>query len=95
MGTPPLATTVLLHEKKEIAEHLLGDPSFGEEEEEEDATGYDKETNNNMMVMSDILFQVSSLCDANFIIKSGSCRLEGCEKPQLSTVQVLVQEIIS
>ncbi|KAG2258249.1 hypothetical protein Bca52824_077543 [Brassica carinata] len=53
------------------------DPSFGEEEEEEDATGYDKETNNNMMVMSDILFQVSSLCDANFIIKSGSCRLEG------------------
>ncbi|CAH8384151.1 unnamed protein product [Eruca vesicaria subsp. sativa] len=52
----------------------VGDSSFGEEEEEEEATGYDKESNN---MMSDILLQVSSLCDANFMIKSGSCPLEG------------------
>lgn len=56
----------------------VGDSSFGddaeEEGEEEEATGYDKESNN---MMSDILLQVSSLCDANFIIKSGSCPLEG------------------
>ncbi|KAJ4885114.1 Origin of replication complex subunit 5 [Raphanus sativus] len=55
----------------------VGDSSFGddaEEEGEEEATGYDKESNN---MMSDILLQVSSLCDANFIIKSGSCPLEG------------------
>lgn len=53
----------------------VGDSSFGEEEEEdEDPTGYDKENNN---LMSDILLQVSSLCDANFLIKSGSCPLEG------------------
>ena len=29
------------------------------------------------MMMSDILLQVSSLCDANFIIRSGRCPLEG------------------
>lgn len=55
----------------------VGDSSFGEEnegEEEEDATGYDRENNN---LMSDILLQVSSLCDANFLIRSGSCPLEG------------------
>ncbi|KAJ0255431.1 Orc1-like [Hirschfeldia incana] len=56
----------------------VGDSSFGEEEDQEgegeEATGYDKESNN---MMSDILLQVSSLCDANFIIKSGSCPLEG------------------
>ncbi|EOA34208.1 hypothetical protein CARUB_v10021717mg [Capsella rubella] len=54
----------------------VGNSSFGEEEEEEDEdpTGYDKENNN---LMSDILLQVSSLCDANFLIKSGSCPLEG------------------
>ncbi|WZZ66413.1 hypothetical protein YC2023_077783 [Brassica napus] len=55
----------------------VGDFSFGEEEDEEgeeEATGYDKESNN---MMSDILLQVASLCDANFIIKSGSCPLEG------------------
>ncbi|XP_010433048.1 PREDICTED: origin of replication complex subunit 5-like [Camelina sativa] len=54
----------------------VGDSSFGEEEEEEDEdpTGYDKENNN---LMSDILLQVSSLCDAHFLIKSGSCPLEG------------------
>ncbi|CAN7128575.1 unnamed protein product [Brassica rapa subsp. narinosa] len=55
----------------------VGDSSLGEEEDEEgeeEATGYDKESNN---MMSDILLQVASLCDANFIIKSGSCPLEG------------------
>ncbi|KAG2252155.1 hypothetical protein Bca4012_099709 [Brassica carinata] len=55
----------------------VGDSSLGEEEDEEgeeEATGYDKESNN---MMSDILLQVSSLCDANFMIKSGSCPLEG------------------
>ncbi|KAL1210597.1 Origin of replication complex subunit 5 [Cardamine amara subsp. amara] len=54
----------------------VGDSSFGEEgeEEEEDPTGYDRESNN---LMSDILLQVSSLCDANFLVKSGSCPLEG------------------
>ncbi|ESQ44361.1 hypothetical protein EUTSA_v10005869mg [Eutrema salsugineum] len=59
----------------------VGDSSFGEEEEgkeeeeeEEEATGYDRENNN---LMSDVLLQVSSLCDANFITKSGSCPLEG------------------
>ncbi|CAN6935048.1 unnamed protein product [Brassica oleracea] len=55
----------------------VGDSSFGEEEDEEgeeEATGYNKESNN---MMSDILLQVASLCDANFIIKSGSCPLKG------------------
>ncbi|CAH2063880.1 unnamed protein product [Thlaspi arvense] len=56
----------------------VGDSSLGEEEggedEGEEATGYDKENNN---LMSCVLLQVSSLCDANFITKSGSCPLEG------------------
>lgn len=83
-------------EKKEIAEQeavMKGPGSFplerllaifqciasvGEEEEdEEEATGYDREKTN---LMSDILLQVSSLCDANFIIKSGSCPLEGTSR---------------
>lgn len=57
----------------------VGDSSLGEEEEEdeEEATGYDREKTN---LMSDILLQVSSLCDANFIIKSGSCPLEGTSR---------------
>ncbi|KAF2587967.1 hypothetical protein F2Q70_00041034 [Brassica cretica] len=57
----------------------VGDSSFNEEEEQgggEEATGYDRENNKNMM-MSDILLQVPSLYDANFIIKSGSFPLEG------------------
>uniref|UniRef100_A0A1J3CR11 Origin of replication complex subunit 5 n=1 Tax=Noccaea caerulescens TaxID=107243 RepID=A0A1J3CR11_NOCCA len=57
----------------------VGDSSLGEEEEEdeEEATGYDREKTN---LMADILLQVSSLCDANFIIKSGSCPLEGTSR---------------
>ncbi|KAH0912274.1 hypothetical protein HID58_035595, partial [Brassica napus] len=66
----------------------IGDSSFNEEKK--------KLLENNNMMMSDILLQVSSLCDANFIIRSGSCPLEGsvryrsmvsegCKKPQLST----------
>jgi origin recognition complex subunit 5 len=69
----------------------VGDSSFGEEdEEEENTTGYDKENNN---LMSDILLQVSSLCDANFLIKSGSCPLEGSIRYRSMVSEDLAQKV--
>ncbi|KAF3530413.1 hypothetical protein DY000_02036319 [Brassica cretica] len=68
----------------------LGDSSFGEEEvgEKEDM-GNGKENN----MLYGILLQVLSL--AKFIIKSGSRPLEGYEKPELSTVQILLQQSVA
>ncbi|CAN8230005.1 unnamed protein product [Cochlearia groenlandica] len=70
----------------------VGDSSFGEDEEdeEEDATGYDRE---NINLMSDVLLQVSSLSDANFIIKSGSCPLEGSIRYRSMVSEDLAQKV--
>lgn len=52
-----------------VAEDLLG-----EEEEGNDKLGVELGSNT---LMSDVLLQLTSLCNSNFIIKGGSCPLEG------------------
>ncbi|KAH9731907.1 Origin of replication complex subunit 5 [Citrus sinensis] len=48
--------------------------SVGEEEEGNDGLRVDEGSN---ALMSDILLQLTSLCNSNFIVKGGSCPLEG------------------
>ncbi|XP_076948679.1 origin of replication complex subunit 5-like [Bidens hawaiensis] len=50
--------------------------SLENDEDSLETTGLDSEFGENNL-MSDILLQVSSLCNANFITKGGSCPLEG------------------
>lgn len=45
-----------------------------EEEQENDGLGIQSGDNS---LMSDVLLQLSSLCNASFIVKGGSCSLEG------------------
>lgn len=46
------------------------------EEEEQGNDGLGVQVGDNSL-MSDVLLQLSSLCNANFIVKGGSCPLEG------------------
>uniref|UniRef100_A0A803NXF5 Origin recognition complex subunit 5 n=1 Tax=Cannabis sativa TaxID=3483 RepID=A0A803NXF5_CANSA len=52
----------------------VAEGSFEEEEPENDGIGV--QTGDDSL-MSDVLLQLSSLCNANFIVKGGSCPLEG------------------
>lgn len=52
----------------------VADCSVDEEEEGNDGLGVQYGDNS---LMSDVLLQLSSLCNANFIVKGGSCPLEG------------------
>lgn len=52
----------------------VADGSVDEEEEGNDGLGVQCGDNS---LMSGVLFQLSSLCNANFIVKGGSCPLEG------------------
>ncbi|XP_010556553.1 PREDICTED: origin of replication complex subunit 5 isoform X2 [Tarenaya hassleriana] len=62
--------------------------SFGEETS---GSGDDVEDGN--ILMSDILLQVSSLCDANFITKSGSCPLEGSTRYRSTVSEELALKV--
>ncbi|CAL1398892.1 unnamed protein product [Linum trigynum] len=46
-------------------------------DEEEHGDGFSTDGGNSSWLMSNVLSQLSSLCDANFIAKGGSCPLEG------------------
>lgn len=47
---------------------------FGEEQQPEDGVTME---GGKIGLMSDVLLQLSTLCNANFIVRSGSCPLEG------------------
>lgn len=48
--------------------------TFGEEVQVEDSLEVEGQSG---PLMSDVLLQLSSLCNANFIVKGGTCPLEG------------------
>ncbi|KAI3424509.1 AAA_16 domain-containing protein [Psidium guajava] len=52
----------------------VAEDSLGEEVQEEDSLEVEGQNN---PLMSDVLLQLSSLCNANFIVKGGTCPLEG------------------
>jgi hypothetical protein len=45
-------------------------------------------------LMSDVLLQLSSLCNANFIIKGGSCPLEGLTRYRSTVSEDMVMKVI-
>ena len=45
-------------------------------------------------LMSDVLLQLSSLCNANFIIKGGSCPLEGSTRYRSTVCEDIALEVI-
>lgn len=46
-------------------------------------------------LMSDVLLQLSSLCNANFIIKGGSCPLEGSTRYRTAVSEDLALKVMS
>lgn len=64
--------------------------SVGEEEEGNDGLRVDEGSN---ALMSDILLQLTSLCNSNFIVKGGSCPLEGSARYRSTLSEDLAMKV--
>ncbi|KDP28613.1 hypothetical protein JCGZ_14384 [Jatropha curcas] len=64
--------------------------SLDEEEQENDLLGVEAGDSG---LTSDVLMQLSSLCDANFIIKGGSCPLEGSTRYRSTVSEELALKV--
>ncbi|XP_050204058.1 origin of replication complex subunit 5 [Mercurialis annua] len=71
------------------------DDSLDEEEEEEEVEGnhVPRVQNGDSGLMSDVLMQLASLCNANFIVKGGSCPLEGSTRYRSSVSEDLALKV--
>ncbi|KAM6584792.1 hypothetical protein CsatB_011794 [Cannabis sativa] len=68
----------------------VAEGSFEEEEQENDGIGV--QTGDDSL-MSDVLLQLSSLCNANFIVKGGSCPLEGSTRYRSTVSEDMVLKV--
>lgn len=64
--------------------------SVGEEEEGNDGLRVDEGSS---ALMSDILLQLTSLCNSNFIVKGGSCPLEGSTRYRSTISEDLAMKV--
>ena len=72
----------------------VSDCSIEEEEEEQGNDGLGIQGGENSL-MSDVLLQLSSLCNANFIVKGGSCPLEGSTRYRSTISEDMALKVIS
>lgn len=68
---------------------------YTEEEEEEEYNSSLASESEDSGLMSDVLLQLSSLCNANFIIKGGSCPLEGSTRYKCTVSEELALKVLS
>lgn len=68
----------------------VGEDTVGEEEEGNDGLRVDEGSN---ALMSDILLQLTSLCNSNFIVKGGSCPLEGSTRYRSTLSEDLAMKV--
>lgn len=86
-GTFPLERLLAIFQCiTSLAEGLL-------EEEEQGNDGLGVQGYDNSL-MSDVLLQLSSLCNANFIVKGGSCPLEGSTRYRSTICEDLALKVI-
>lgn len=69
----------------------VAEGSNEEEEHENEGIGIQRGDGG---LMSDVLLQLSSLCNANFIIKGGSCPLEGSTRYRSTVYEEMVLKVI-
>ena len=50
--------------------------------------------NEDSELMSDVLLQLSSLCNANFVVKGGSCPLEGSTRYRSTVSEDMASKVI-
>ncbi|KAG7994464.1 hypothetical protein I3843_01G058700 [Carya illinoinensis] len=68
----------------------VAEGSVDEEEQENEGLGVQRGDSG---LMSDVLLQLSSLCNANFIIKGGSCPLEGSTRYRSTVSEEMVLKV--
>ncbi|KAF5464289.1 hypothetical protein F2P56_014376 [Juglans regia] len=68
----------------------VAEGSIDEEEQENEGLGVQRGDGG---LMSDVLLQLSSLCNANFIIKGGSCPLEGSTRYRSTVSEEMVLKV--
>lgn len=69
----------------------VAEGSIDEEEQENEGLGVQRGDGG---LMSDVLLQLSSLCNANFIIKGGSCPLEGSTRYRSTVSEEMVLKVV-
>lgn len=85
-GTFPLERLLAIFQCiTSVAEYSL------DEEQEDDGFGGES---GNCGLMSDVLLQLSSLCNANFISKGGSCPLEGSARYRSTVSEDMALRVI-
>lgn len=69
----------------------VGEGTIDEEEQGNEGSGVKSGDGG---LMSDVLLQLSSLCNANFIIKGGSCPLEGSTRYRSTVSEDMILKVI-
>ena len=93
-GTFPLERLLAIFQCiTSVAEYTLEEEEEEEEEEEPGTNSLGVESGDSGL-MSNVLLQLSSLCNANFISKEGSCPLEGSTRYRSTVSEDIVLKVI-